>query len=379
MHARRALHLAAVVALAAAALGALAPAIPAATREPLRDALAATRLYNRAQDSSARPDAAALRAMLREAAQRYGSAADRFRIASDHFGPAELESVGAALRSLDHGPELGELSVFVATGEQLQEACGEEVLACYFPLVKEMVVSGVDRPVGGVTRDFAIAHEYGHHIANMRAGGDGSEIAGGTLRWATYERVCQLTRRGRLPAAHGGASYWRDPEEAFAQAYALLNRPGDRAHWDYAPLLQPTATSLAKIHADVSRPWTGPVESRWRRALAAPPPEPAAAGVRAGAIGVGAGRAVGDPPWLATRLLRTPLDGAVTVSVRTPEGTGASVALRDPKRGRVLARGAAGPDGYTEVSHPNCGNAALRIEVRATEGPVSFDAELTRP
>jgi hypothetical protein len=379
VHGRRALHLAATLALVAAALGALVPATRAATREPLRDALAAARLYDRAQDSSIRPDTAALRAMLRQTAHRYASAADEFSIASDHYGAAEVESVAAVLRSLDHGPEIARLSVLVATPGEIREACGDAVLACYFPSVGEMLVSGVDRPVDGVPRDFAIAHEYGHHVANTRASGASPGVEGGTLRWATYERVCQLSRRGRLFPGEQGARYWLNPEEAFAQAYAFLNRPDDRVVWDYTPLLRPTAASLARIHADVAHPWTGPVESRWGGTLAAPAQPAAAAGARSGAIGVGAGRAVGDPPWLATRVLRTPLDGLVAVSVRTPAGARVSVTLRDRELGRPLARGVTGPDGRAEISYSNCGADVLRVEVRAIDGPASFEAELTRP
>gem|GEM_PF-1924120 len=385
MHVRRtALRLGAALGLVALALVGSAPASRAATREPLRDALAralgVAQRPARAVDSAPSPRPAALRSMLRESADRYASAGDGMRVYSDAYGAAELEPVAATLRSLDHGPELAELSVFVATPEQVGELCGEEALACYFGAVEEMVVSGVDAPVDGVSREFAIAHEYGHHIANSQGGGTLPAIEAGTLRWATYERVCQLTRHGRLSQGDSGARYWQDPEEAFAQAYAVLNRPADRVPWDYTPLLQPSAAALAKIHADVSRPWTGPVRSRWEGPLSSPPGDRAgAAGRRSGAIGVGAGHAVGDPPWLAVRHLRTPLDGAVSVSVRAAEGSSVAVTLRDRDRGRVLARVATGPEGSAEISYANCGADALRVEVRALDGPAAFEAELTRP
>jgi len=369
VYGRRTLRLAAALALAAAALGALAPPTSAATREPLRAALGAARRFDRAQDSSIRADAGALRAMVREAAHRYAPAADEFRITSDHYGAAEVESVAAVLRSLDHGPEMARLSVFVASPEELHEACGAEVLACYFPSVDEMVVSGVDRSVDGVPRDFAIAHEYGHHIANTRPGGTLPAIEAGTVRWATYERVCQLTRRGRLFPGDQGVHYWQDPEEAFAQSYARLNRPGARVGWQYTSLLQPTATALEKIHADIVHPWTGPAESSWRGSLAAPAaPSPPAAESRAGALAVGAGRAVGDPPWVASHVIRTPLDGRVAVSLQASPGARLVATLRDPAGGRPLARAATDPTGATELSYSNCGRAAVRLEVRAASG-----------
>ena len=380
MDGRNTARLAAALALGAAALAALAPASPAATREPLRDALSVARRFDRAQESSIRPDATALRAMVRRSSRRYASAADEFHISSDAYGPAEVESVAAVLRSLDHGPEMAQLSVFVATPEEVREACGDEVIACYFPLVDEMVVSGVDRPVDGVPRDFAIAHEYGHHIANTRPGAALPAIEAGTPRWATYERVCQLTRRGRLFPGNQGAHYWQDPEEAFAQSYARLTRPSDRVSWQYTPLLRPTATALAKVHADVAHPWTGPVGSSWRGSLAGHPATAASAtGVSAGPVGIGAGHVVGAPSSVASRAIPTPLDGPVSVSLQAPAGARLVATLRDPTDGRPLARAATDPSGSTDLSFSNCGHAALRLEVRATSGPADFQAAIARP
>ena len=368
------------LALSAASLAGIAPASPAATREPLRDALVAARQSDRAVDSAARPRPAALRSMVRETARRYASAANEFQISSDSYRAAEVESVAAVLRSLDHGPEIARLSVFVATPEQLREACGAEVLACYFPSVDEMVVSGEVRPVDGVPRDFAIAHEYGHHVANTRAGAALPAIEAGTSRWATYERVCQLTRRGRLFPGNQGAHYWQNPEEAFAQSYARLNRPGDSVSWQYTPLLRPSAVSLEKIHADIANPVGGPVESSWHAALAGPAASPAAAaGARAGPLGVGVGRAVGAPPWIASLLVRTPLDGPVSIALRASAGARLVVTLRDPGEDRVLARTATDAAGGADLTYSNCGHAALRLEVRATSGPADFEATIARP
>ncbi len=56
-------------------------------------ALAAPSRSDRALDSAARPDASALRSMVRRTARRYASAADEFRISTDSYGPAEVESV----------------------------------------------------------------------------------------------------------------------------------------------------------------------------------------------------------------------------------------------------------------------------------------------
>ncbi len=387
MYGRTTARLAAALALSAATLTGLAPASPAATREPLRDAFRAARHPARAFDSAVRPRPAALRAMVRRSAQRYASAADEFQISSDSYGAAEVESVAAILGSLDHGPEMAELGVFVATPAEIRDACGATVVACYFPSADEMVVSGVDRPVAGVPRDFAIAHEYGHHIANTREGGALPAIEAGTVRWATYERVCQLTRRGRLFPGNQGAHYWEDPEEAFAQSYAHLNRPGAGVSWQYTQLLRPTTTSLAKIHADVTRPLAGPVEEIWDGIVSAPPArssDPAgttsARTARGARIAIGPGKAVGASPWVDSQAVRTPLDGPVSVALQASAGASLTIVLREPAGGRVLAHSTTAPDGSARLSYSNCGHAALRLEVRATAATTSsFQAAITRP
>lgn len=379
MYGRRTAGLFTTLALSATWLALLAPASPAASREPLRDALAVARHPARAFDSAVRPRPAALRAMVRQSAQRY-AAASEFQISSDAYGPAEVESVAAVLRSLDHGPELAQLSVFVATPEEIRRTCGAAVVACYVPVEREMVVSGIDRAVAGVPRDFAIAHEYGHHVANSRQGGAFPAIEAGAIRWATYERVCQLTRRGRLFPGDQGAHYWEDPEEAFAQSFARLNRPGAHVSWHYTPLLRPTAASLAKVHADVARPWTGPVEATWSGAVAAAPADPGStAGVRSGPVGIGGGHAVGDPSWVASRPVRTPLDGPVSISLQSQPGAALTLALRDSGSGHILSRAATGPSGGAALSYPNCGRASVRLEVRSTGGAARFRAAIARP
>jgi hypothetical protein len=380
VYGRTTARFASAFALSAVALSAVAAASPAATREPLRDALAAARHPGRALDSTVRPDVSALRSMVRRTARRYASAANEFQISADSYGPAEVESVAAVLRSLDHGPELAQLSVFVATPGEIDEICGASVIACYVPSEDEMVVSGVDRPVEGVPRDFAIAHEYGHHIANTRPGGALPAIEAGPVRWATYERVCQLTRRGRLFPGNQGAHYWQDPEEAFAQSYARLNRPDARVSWQYTSLLRPTAVSLEMIHADVVHPLTGPVETSWRGSLLARPDAPTpAAGVRTGALGIGAGRPVDDPSWIDSRVIRTPLDGRVSVSLQATPGARLVATLRDPVGDRALAWAATDPSGAADLTYSNCGHAALRLEVRTASGPADFQAAIARP
>lgn len=377
------------LALALAALALAAPAAgSASTREALPEAFGPAAASSLELDPIGK-QRAMQRAIARRSARRSAAGAGEAAISTSHYGPGELASVAATLHALDHGPEIVRLAVFVATPEEIRSTCGEEVVACYFPAVREMVVSGVDRPVAGTPREFAIAHEYGHHISNESPAGLGSASGAGTLRWATYERVCQLTRRGRLFPGDQGAHYWQDPEEAFAQAYAYLNQPAMRLGWQYSLRLQPSAAALAKIHADVVNPWRGPVQRVWsgvvRPVSGASGSARAIARTQAGVAGIGSGHAVGGNPWLTSRRFATPLDGELTAKVRTSSGSGLLVSLRDPERGRVLARATTDAEGNARLSYENCGTSAVQLQIAALPGGPSppratpFEATVTRP
>ena len=313
----------------------------------------------------------------------YPAGAERVKAASTYYDASRVQSVVDVLAGLHHGPELSQLSIYVATPEEVTAACGAGVLACYFPLLKRMVVSGVDHRVAGVPRDFAIAHEYGHHIANGQAS-DGSALVRGTLRWATHERVCRYTRQRKLFPGDQGTHYFDNPEEAFAQSFALLNMPNAKVGWQYSSLLRPTRASLAKIRADVTRPWNGPATLNWNGEVDPLPPvavgaRPAVAGSGSRRIGVGVAQAIGPKPWTKERRLRTPLDGNVEVTVSAPQGAAYGVILRDASTRRVLARVGTGDTGTASLTYPNCGHSALRLEVRSLHGGGPFTAKIVKP
>ncbi|HEX8753863.1 MAG TPA: hypothetical protein VF731_10645 [Solirubrobacterales bacterium] len=351
----------------------------AATREPLSLAYAALHGETPSAESSSIA-AEALDARRQSAAARLGSPSFAPQVSSTHYGPAEIGSVQAALQQLDHGSEMASLSVDVATPEEIAQICGEMVVACYMPEAKEMVVSGSDQAVAGVPRDFAIAHEYGHHLANSERSEIISAFEGGTIRWATYERVCQFTRAHLLFPGDQGAHYWQNPQEAFAESYAHLSDPTAKVPWQFTPLLRPTTAALAKIQADLERPWQGPTTSTLTGSVSEAAPPAAGREVR-GPQGTGLGSAValGVPAGAYSGLVQTPLDGQVTVSVQAPPGVSLAVSLQDPRSGRTLARASTGEGGATSVGYANCGRDALRLLVASQHGSGTFQATITKP
>jgi hypothetical protein len=381
-----------LIASALTALLLISIAVPAlaaaATREPLSLYREELRDPSAGLQASARTNPSALARADAGAATVVPADLITPQLSSASYGEAEVGAVLAALEALPHGPELAQLSVLVATPTELTSICGEAVLACYFPGEEEMVVSGEEGSAGGVPRDFAIAHEYGHHVADVAeqaasgasAGGAIAPLSSGTLRWATYERVCQLTRAGRLFPGDQGAHYWEDPEEAFAETYAELADPAAAVPWQFTPLLAPSRASLEKVRADLQRPWRGPTTRKLSGELAAPPAHNSArhpAG--AGPESIGTAAVVEAPPWVARRHLETPLDGQVAVSVTAPASAELAFSLRESGSDRVLARGLANPGQSSEIAFGNCGRDDLSLEVRSLHGAGPFEAIVRRP
>jgi hypothetical protein len=274
-------------------------------------------------------------------------------VSSLHYGADQVRPIAKTLEGLIHGPELDRLSVYVATPEEIASICGPTVLACYQPELERMIVSGVDRSSGGVPRDFAIAHEYGHHIANSQEGAIYPAIDVGTTRWATYERVCQFTRARKLFPGDQGNHYFEDPEEAFAESYAHLNDPEAKVSWQYASFLRPTPESLKKIRKDIAKPWRGPVSEAWEGVARSPRP--------------------------ASRSVDTPLDGNVAVSVVAPAGAELALTVRDAESHRLLARAATDGAGLASLSYGNCGHSKLKVALKAVHGAAPFSIKIERP
>jgi hypothetical protein len=293
-------------------------------------------------------------------------------ISSTYYSDADMQSIANVLGGLVHGDEMNSLLVYVASPDEISQICGPQALACYAPSDEEMIVSGVDGSSYGVPRDYTIAHEYGHHIAENRANGPWTALDTGAKRWATYEHVCQGTRKGQLFPGDEDSHYWDNPGEGFAESNAHLDFPGVSVPWGYNSLLHPTQASLAKLRADVVSPWSQPSTVTWNGSLWPGRPKP------------------------ATRRFATPLDGQVRITLSGPAGSNYDLYVLGPKpqgreqvrkhgrdhrlrpRRRIVGR-ATSSGSEEQLQTTLCGQSSIQVEVRRRSGSGPFTVSVTRP
>ena len=138
------------------------------------------------------------------------------------------------LTGLLHGPELSQLTLYVETLPEVQQVCGSNALGCY--AANEMVVPG--EAAGDVGSAEIIRHEYGHHIAYHRANPPWDATDWGPKRWASAENVCARVSRQEAYPGDEGSNYTRNPGEAWAETYRLVDeRPGGDHDRDLADRL----------------------------------------------------------------------------------------------------------------------------------------------
>jgi hypothetical protein len=162
-----------------------------------------------------------------------------------------------------HGAELGHLRVFIGTPPEISNACGGEsdVLACYSAGERRMYIPDHDPGAGssaGFTRNYAITHELGHHIANFRSNSPFPALNYGAKYWSSYEFVCVGADNGVLFPGNQGTHYLDDPGEGFADTYAHLPENGfSNVPWQFNERLRPDEGAFAAIRRDVLDPWRG--------------------------------------------------------------------------------------------------------------------------
>lgn len=297
-------------------------------------------------------------------------------MSSTYYSTAQMQSIADVLGGLVHGDEMNSLSVYVASPDELTSICGQGALACYAPSISEMIVSGVDGSSYGVPRDYTIAHEYGHHIANNRSNSPWDAIETGAKRWATYEHVCQQTHDGRLFPGDEGSHYWDNPGEGFAETNAHMNFPGVSVPWGYNQLLEPNQASMARLRADITSPWTAPATITWDGSYWPGRRHP------------------------AEHSFSTPLDGQLHIQLTGPADANYDLYLLGPNvnaarrqrnrhnrhhhhhrrrvRRRVIERAVSGGSNE-QLDLTVCGQSSIQVEVRRISGSGPFSVSVTRP
>ena len=167
--------------------------------------------------------------VITDACQQYCEAADPGAIAS---------FIGTLL----HGSEVNVLTVQLDTPRQIEYDCGIGAAACYFTGRDRIILSGDESFASdGASRDFVLAHEYGHHVAQHRRAPApfGPAVDWGTTHWATYKNVCQGQRSRRLFPGNEGFHYFEDPGEAYAESFAYIRFPDAPQGWAWVDSLKP--------------------------------------------------------------------------------------------------------------------------------------------
>lgn len=164
------------------------------------------------------------------------------------------------LGSLLHGPELSDLTLYLATPDEVSTECGGvDIRGCYGD--DQLVAPGEDE--SDISAKSVLAHEYGHHVASHRLDDPWPAVAWGTKRWSSYINVCKRANAQKLfPGSEDPSTYKLNPGEGFAESYRLLNER--RLHLPSPPWrvvddsLKPSAKALSLLQQDVMHPWTAP-------------------------------------------------------------------------------------------------------------------------
>jgi hypothetical protein len=269
---------------------------------------------------------------------------------------AEPQQIANFLGTLIHGPEMELLTVQLDTPSQIEFDCGYGAQACYYSGENKIVLSGDDTPAPeGASREFVLAHEYGHHVAAHRESPSPfpAAIDWGTPRWASHEHVCQGSRAGALFPGNEGVHYFRDPGEAFAESFAHYRFPESNVPWRWVKALEPDPAAFRAIREDTLDPWLGRTAFSLQGRV---PPPPGSAAVRA---------------------FRTPLDG--TVSLRPAGRPLYNLDLLGPA-GHVLRTSSHGFSFRGQLNYTVCGQSRLRVAIRSSRHPGEpFKLQIQRP
>lgn len=268
----------------------------------------------------------------------------------------EPQQIADFVGTLLHGFEIELLTIQLDTPFQLGLDCGFEAEACYYSGEDKIVISGdAWTGIDGATREFVIAHEYGHHLAQHRdsPGPFPRAIDWGPPHWSSYEHVCQGSRAGRLFPGDEGTHYFADPGEAFAESFAHYRFPEAQVRWRWLRALKPDASAFEAIREDALTPWLARTSFTLNGRFPA----------RGAAV-----------EWV-----RTPLDGELSVRPTDLRSQGYRLVLRDPD-GRVLRTSRQGLSFHHQLNYTICGQSRIAIAVKPNRrSPGTFKLQIQRP
>jgi hypothetical protein len=269
---------------------------------------------------------------------------------------ADPQQIANTLGTFIHGPEMGLLTVQLDTPSQIEFDCGYGAQACYYGGESKIVLGGNGDPTpDGASREFVLAHEYGHHVARHRESPSPfpAAIDWGTARWSSYEHVCQRSRAGSLFPGNEGLHYFRDPGEAFAESFARLHFPESGVPWRWVRALAPDAGAFEAIREDTLDPWLGRTPLKLR------------------------GRVPRRRERPVVRTFGTPVDG--TVSLRPASRSRFGLDLLNPL-GRLLRSSRHGLSLRHRLNFTVCGQSQLRVAIRAAGASGgAFKLQIQRP
>lgn len=269
---------------------------------------------------------------------------------------ADPQAIASTIGTFIHGPEVDLLTVQLDTPFELGFDCGFEAQSCYFGGEDKIVLSGDSDPApDSASREFVLAHEYGHHVAQHRGlpAPFPAAIDWGTERWSSVEHVCQGHRAGAFFPGDEGTHYYEDPGEAFAESFAFNRFPNAAVGWAWAPALRPSPESLRALRLDTLQPWRG------RHSFTV------------------SGRVPKN--GVAVQEFPTPFDGQVSIGPAGERGLGYELSIRDHS-GKVLRSSRQGVSSGHRLDYTVCGQSRLRVAVLAKGRPGRrFELTIQRP
>jgi hypothetical protein len=247
------------------------------------------------------------------------------------------------LAQLDHGPELGQLTVFILTFDEVEQACGSRALGCYAR--DQLIAPG--ETVFDTTPEEVVRHEYGHHIAYHRLNSPWTAIDWGPKRWASVENVCSRVARNQAYPGNEGANYALNPGEAWAETYRILEERKAGITTGSWPIIDqsffPSDAALTAAQQDVTQPWTASHTRLVSRVF---------------------GKKAPRMWWIP---LVTTLDGDVRVSATVPSKSGTvDVALVGADRKTVVRRAQWVSQRVKRLDGSICGQRSLFVRVTQT-------------